>query len=257
MISLILIGIATLSSATPAAALAAWPLVNNGDSGPNVRTVQYLLRHRGYSLTVDGQFGPATESQVKAFQSANGLTADGDVGPNTWSKLIVTLSAGANNDAVRGLQTQLNKHGYGLAVDGAFGSGTKSAVVNFQSAHGLAADGIVGPQTWQELTGTTPPSTGWRTAVASSYGPGLYGNRTACGQTLTTTTIGVAHKTLACGTRLKFQGRSGQIVYANVIDRGPYVSGREFDLTEATVKQMGYTSTSNFGVRTVYWNYAN
>lgn len=247
-----------VASATPAAALAAWPVVRNGDAGPNVTTIQYLLRHRGYSLSADGQFGSATESQVRAFQSANGLSADGIVGANTWSKLVVTLNLGANNDAVRGLQTQLNKHGYSLTVDGAFGPATESAVLNFKSKYGLGSGSTVGSTTWQELTGNSGGSSGgWQTAVASSYGPGLYGNRTACGQTLTTSTIGVAHKTMACGTRLRFQGRSGQVVYANVIDRGPYVSGREFDLTEATVKQMGYSGTSDFGVRTVYWNYAN
>jgi hypothetical protein len=95
----------------------------------------------------------------------------------------------------------------------------------------------------------------WKTAVASSYGPGLWGNRTACGQTLYTTTIGVAHRTMACGTRLKFQGKNGVIVAATVIDRGPYSGDRTFDLTEATVKQMGYSSAYDFGVRTVYWDY--
>lgn len=144
-----------LISATPAAALASWPVVRYGDSGPNVTTVQYLLRHRGYTLTVDGIFGPGTESQVKAFQSANGLTVDGIVGPNTWSKLVVTVDVGASNNAVRGLQTQLNKHGYGLTVDGIYGSATQSAVLNFKSKHGLGSTTAVGATTWQELTGTS------------------------------------------------------------------------------------------------------
>lgn len=95
----------------------------------------------------------------------------------------------------------------------------------------------------------------WMSAVASSYGPGLYGRTTACGQVLQPTTIGVAHKTMACGTRLKFIGRSGQIVAATVIDRGPYVAGRTFDITEGTVKLMGYSSAIDFGVRTVSWDY--
>lgn len=254
MLSLIFtVGIA-LSNVVPAAALASWPIVRLGNSGPNVSTVQYLLRHRGYSLTADGQFGTITENQVKAFQQANGLVADGVVGQNTWTKLVVTLDRGAQNEAVKGLQVQLNKHGYNLVVDGIYGSGTETAVLNFKQKRGLGSGSTVGSTTWQELTGST--STTWQSAVASSYGPGLYGNRTACGQTLTTTTIGVAHLTMPCGTRLMFQGRSGQIVYANVIDRGPYVSGRTFDLTEATVKQMGYASTTDFGVRTVNWNYA-
>jgi rare lipoprotein A (peptidoglycan hydrolase) len=69
--------------------------------------------------------------------------------------------------------------------------------------------------------------------------------------------IGVAHRTMPCGTRLRFRSRSGQVIYANVIDRGPFASGRTFDLTEATVKRMGYTSARDFGVRAVSWNYAN
>jgi peptidoglycan hydrolase-like protein with peptidoglycan-binding domain len=49
---------------------------------------------------------------------------------------------------------ELNKFGYGLTVDGSFGSGTVSAARAFQSAHGLGVDGQVGPQTWQMLVGS-------------------------------------------------------------------------------------------------------
>ncbi|MEU3453770.1 peptidoglycan-binding protein [Micromonospora sp. NPDC006766] len=142
------------------AAAPAWPLLSNGSTGPNVTSAQYLLRHRGYSITVDGQYGTGTTSTVKTFQSANGLSADGVIGAQTWGKLVVTLSAGANNDAVRALQTSLNKHGYGLAVDGAWGPATTSAVQSFQSRNGLAVDGIAGPTTWQYLIGGSGSSGG-------------------------------------------------------------------------------------------------
>jgi peptidoglycan hydrolase-like protein with peptidoglycan-binding domain len=154
VLTLMLVLGAALSNATPAAALAAWTNESEGDIGPNVKTLQYLLRQRGYSLDADGDFGPITKSKVVAFQQANGLTADGIVGPNTWSKLIMTVREGSNGDAVRAVQTLLVKNGRSVAVDGAFGPGTKSAVINFQSAHGLTADGIVGPQTWQQLEGS-------------------------------------------------------------------------------------------------------
>ncbi len=257
VLTLLLVFSAIAVMATPVSAGAAtWTVESEGDSGPNVKTIQFLLRQRGSTITADGAFGPATKSAVVSFQQANGLVADGVVGANTWSKLVVTVREGSSGEAVKGAQTQLVKNGHNIAVDGAFGPGTKSATISFQQAHGLTADGIIGPATWEHLVGSGNGSTGtWRTARASAYGPGLWGNRTACGQTLYTTTIGVAHRTMACGTRLKFQGRSGQIVTATVIDRGPYVSDREFDLTEATVKQMGYASASDFGVRTVYWNY--
>jgi len=135
---------------TPAGA-ATWPSVGQGASGANVTTVQYLLRHHGHTVGVDGSFGPATQSTVVSFQSARGLAADGVVGPQTWPHLVVEVREGASGDAVRAAQTQLNRYGAGLTVDGAFGARTTAAARAFQSAHGLAADGVVGPQTWQTL----------------------------------------------------------------------------------------------------------
>jgi rare lipoprotein A (peptidoglycan hydrolase) len=76
-------------------------------------------------------------------------------------------------------------------------------------------------------------------AGASWYGPGLYGDHTACGQTLRETTLGVAHKTLPCGTMVKFVYH-GNVVIAPVIDRGPYVKGRAWDLTAAASEALGF-----------------
>ena len=89
-------------------------------------------------------------------------------------------------------------------------------------------------------------TTVYRTAHASWYGPGLYGNRTACGQTLTSSTHGVAHKSLPCGTRVSFYYR-GRSTTVRVIDRGPYVDGRDYDLTSATANRLGFS-----GVGTVW-----
>jgi rare lipoprotein A (peptidoglycan hydrolase) len=81
--------------------------------------------------------------------------------------------------------------------------------------------------------------TSYRLAGASYYGPGLYGNGVACGGTLLPGTMGVAHKTLPCGTKVKlrYHGRS---VTVPVIDRGPYVAGRDYDLTEAVKERLGF-----------------
>jgi hypothetical protein len=81
--------------------------------------------------------------------------------------------------------------------------------------------------------------TSYRFAGASYYGPGLYGNGVACGGTLMPGTLGVAHKTLPCGTmvKLRYHGRS---ITVPVIDRGPYVAGRDYDLTEATRDRLGF-----------------
>jgi rare lipoprotein A len=76
----------------------------------------------------------------------------------------------------------------------------------------------------------------YRLAEASWYGGG---GELACGGELTSSTLGVANKTLPCDTQvtLRYDGRSVEVA---VIDRGPYVAGREFDLTEATKRALGF-----------------
>ena len=81
--------------------------------------------------------------------------------------------------------------------------------------------------------------TAYRQAGASYYGPGLYGNGVACGGTLMPGTLGVANKTLPCGTKVKLRYR-GRSITVPVIDRGPYVAGRDYDLTEATRDRLGF-----------------
>lgn len=89
---------------------------------------------------------------------------------------------------------------------------------------------------------------GLRPSHASYYGPGLYGNGVACGGTLTPSTMGVAHKTLPCGTKvtIRYHGRT---VKVPVIDRGPYIPGRDYDLTEAVRNKLGFG-----GVGTIWTN---
>jgi len=77
----------------------------------------------------------------------------------------------------------------------------------------------------------------FRPGLASWYA--LYGSRTACGQTLTAGTMGVANKTLPCGTLVTFRYGSREVTVP-VIDRGPYAGGREWDLTGATARALGF-----------------
>ena len=79
----------------------------------------------------------------------------------------------------------------------------------------------------------------YRRTSVSWYGPGLYGNKLSCGGRLTPGTLGVAHKTLPCGTRVTLR-RGNRVVRVPVVDRGPYVGGREFDLTAATRARLGF-----------------
>jgi hypothetical protein len=91
-----------------------------------------------------------------------------------------------------------------------------------------------------------PPTSG--VVIASWYGPGFYGNRTACGQVYTPQIIGVAHRTLPCGTLvvIEFRGRSMTVP---VIDRGPYVAGRTLDLSNATKIAMACTDLCTVSMR--------
>lgn len=78
----------------------------------------------------------------------------------------------------------------------------------------------------------------------SWYGPGFYGRRTACGHALTTTLVGVAHRTLPCGSLIEFRNPStGRSVTMPVVDRGPYVSGRSWDLTGGACRALGHCYT--------------
>lgn len=87
-----------------------------------------------------------------------------------------------------------------------------------------------------------PEESPWSTAQASYYGPGLYGNKTACGQVLSPSTEGVAHKTLPCGSRVTFR-HNGVVVATTVIDRGPYVKGRMWDLSNGLCQKLQHCST--------------
>lgn len=80
----------------------------------------------------------------------------------------------------------------------------------------------------------------FRYAGASWYGgPSMWGRSTACGRTLRPSTLGVAHKTLPCGTTVKFVYH-GRALVTQVIDRGPYVKGRAFDFTQAASEALGF-----------------
>jgi rare lipoprotein A (peptidoglycan hydrolase) len=91
-----------------------------------------------------------------------------------------------------------------------------------------------------------PPTGG--IVIASWYGPGFYGNRTACGQVYTPEIIGVAHRTLRCGTLLVLEYR-GRTVTVPVIDRGPYIAGRTLDLSNATRLAMGCPDLCTLSMR--------
>lgn len=107
----------------------------------------------GNALVVDGIMGSRTIEAVKRLQSITGIAVDGIPGPQTlgvidsiFSKPL--LSIGSTGTVVRYLQFRV-----GTYSDGIFGNATKNCVVTYQSYNGLAADGIVGNNTWGKLIG--------------------------------------------------------------------------------------------------------
>jgi len=80
----------------------------------------------------------------------------------------------------------------------------------------------------------------------SWYGPGFFGSGTACGQTYTREILGVAHRSLACGTLVTFRNpANGRQITVPVIDRGPYVAGRTWDMSRALCESLDHCYTGS------------
>jgi rare lipoprotein A len=92
----------------------------------------------------------------------------------------------------------------------------------------------------------TSEITVFRTSLATWFGPGFYGKRTACGQVMTHRLLGVAHRTLPCGTNVALLYK-GHTITVPVVDRGPFANGAGYDLTSATAEALGMTQTSRIG----------
>ena len=150
-----------------------------GSTGTEVFDLQKRLNSLGIDPNgIDGKFGRGTENAVKQFQESQGLTSDGKAGTITLTKLYSissgttttpskpdtsgnsyptssnpnTLKYGDFGDKVIKLQTALQKLGYNPnGIDGKFGLGTQMAVIRFQQANNLTADGLAGTKTLEIL----------------------------------------------------------------------------------------------------------
>ena len=139
-----------------------------GSSGSKVRTLQNRLIELGWlDGAADGSYAGATEYAVKAFQKKHGLWEDGKAGPDTLTLMYstraartsspvasvgTTLREGESSDAVKAMQKRLRELGYlSSSADGSFGQATKAAVIAFQTANGISADGKAGTTTLNAL----------------------------------------------------------------------------------------------------------
>ncbi len=94
--------------------------------------------------------------------------------------------------------------------------------------------------------GSTPATGVHATGIATWFGPGFYGKQTACGQTLTPGVVGVANRTLPCGTLVEVTYK-GHSLTVPVLDRGPYGHGADWDLTAGAAEALGITETVRIG----------
>ena len=108
----------------------------------------------------------------------------------------------------------------------------------------------IGPTALRAILHTTAAPlriTVYKPAIATWYGPGFFGQQTACGQVLSPDLQGVAHRSLPCGTQIAFT-YNGRSIVVPVIDRGPYgVAGADWDLTQATAAALGIAATATVG----------
>src|SRR2546428_13285465 len=97
------------------------------------------------------------------------------------------------------------------------------------------------PQTYEEAAPAGKPKT-TQVGTASWYGPGFHGQETASGETFDQHALTAAHRTLPLGTEATVTNlATGQSVQVTINDRGPYVQGRQLDLSQAAATQIGLT----------------
>ena len=189
--------IAVAASPTPYVIFTPAPVLQTlktGSSGELVSALQTRLKTLGYYTgAVDGNYGFSTAQAVIRFQKANGLTADGVAGTKTLNKLYVSgsvvsaatpvptqapassgstasinatlLRSGDTGTAVKAMQQRLVQLGYLTAADGIYGPRTYNAVVAFQKANGLTADGVAGSMTLNRLNSSSAVSSSGTVAV--------------------------------------------------------------------------------------------
>lgn len=139
-----------------------------------------------------------------------------------------------------------------VATVNAASNGTFTATWHTTGAGQLTIRAVLGGNQ-ASTAASSPPAlsvTVYKRSIATLYGPGFWGHRTACGVVLRRRTIGVANRTLPCGTEVQLYYK-GSVMTVPVIDRGPYAHHANWDLTMATGRALGMTGTGVVGAASV------
>jgi rare lipoprotein A len=189
-----------------------------------------------------GVAAPVMAPMVQAVTASAGVLTVSAM-PNETLGRVAAVTGRAPAGRLVHLQRQDPKTARWRQVASTRADGTGSFVAHWRPDH-------IGPTALRVILHATAAPLSvivYKPALATWYGPGFFGNQTACGIPLTPDTQGVAHRTLPCGTQvaITYGGRS---VVVPVIDRGPYgVAGASWDLTQATAATLGITTTSTIG----------
>lgn len=181
----------------------------------------------------------AVAASARAGSGGTGLGGGGGGGVGGCASLQFgkrSLERGDCGSDVTTLNWILRAKSYGVPLAPEFENRTDDSVRDFQRKQDLRANGVVNGRTRDAIVASM------KRQMASWYGPGFWRNRTACGQTLRKRTVGVAHRSLPCGTKVVI-GYGGKFVLTKVIDRGPYVKQRyerDWDLTQALARKLRF-----------------
>jgi metacaspase-1 len=123
------------------------PTIRRGDQGPDVRYMQERLQAHGFSISVDGYFGPQTESIIQQFQRSNNLSADGIVGPMTWQALDRAPTGGGVPVPVGGGTGGAGGNGSGGGMPEPVGGGTGAGTAGGATGGGMGGGSTGGGST--------------------------------------------------------------------------------------------------------------
>ena len=181
------------AGATETANATTYATLKKGMTNTAIKKMQEALKDLGYmAASATGYFGTSTFEAVTSFQKAHNLKADGIAGTDTQRMLYsadanaasaalaptaeasyATLKEGMKSSAVTTMQKKLKELGYmSASATGYFGTATKQAVVAFQKANNLAADGIAGSATLRKLYGTDAAYAGASASATGGSGTG-------------------------------------------------------------------------------------
>jgi rare lipoprotein A len=209
---------------------------SGSSAGPTLGVTSPAVRPGDVTLSTSGS-GITLATQASALLS-KGLSFSGTASPSAAGDTIEIERSG-HQTGWRWAET---------VTATVAGNGSFSAVWQTNHIGRFAIRAVVASPSLAQAAATTPSLTitVYRPSLATQYGPGFYGRRTACGQKLEPNMIGVANRTLKCGSSVAiyYQGRT---LIVPVIDRGPYANGADWDLTEATGRALGIDGTAELG----------